>query len=88
MDGRIQPKRGWARVRRLGSVNWSGGTFEPRLTATELAIQEARLGEWTGIAAITLFVEDLYAANTFYEATFGLPIHFEDPEGSKNTTPA
>jgi len=31
-----------------------------------------------GIAAITLFVEDLPAAKSFYRDTFGLPVHFED----------
>ncbi len=35
--------------------------------------------DWPGISAITLFVEDLDAARTFYEAAFKLPIHFEDP---------
>jgi lactoylglutathione lyase len=38
------------------------------------------VSEWAGISAITLFVEDLDAARTFYEAAFGLPIHFEDPQ--------
>ena len=31
-----------------------------------------------GIAAITLFVEDLPAAKRFYNQVFGLPLHFED----------
>ncbi len=31
------------------------------------------------ISAITLFVEDLGAAKTFYEEVFGLQQHFEDP---------
>src|SRR6266487_5641986 len=31
-----------------------------------------------GIAAVTLFVEDLEAAKTFYQKAFDLPIHFED----------
>ena len=31
-----------------------------------------------GIAAITLFVEDLEAAKRFYLEVFGLPIFFED----------
>jgi catechol 2,3-dioxygenase-like lactoylglutathione lyase family enzyme len=34
---------------------------------------------WPGaIAAITLFVEDLGEAKTFYERVFRLPIHWED----------
>jgi catechol 2,3-dioxygenase-like lactoylglutathione lyase family enzyme len=34
---------------------------------------------WTGgIAAITLFVEDLPAAKRFYSDVFRLPVHFED----------
>jgi catechol 2,3-dioxygenase-like lactoylglutathione lyase family enzyme len=32
----------------------------------------------TGIRAITLVVEDLEAAKTFYQEVFGLPILFED----------
>jgi catechol 2,3-dioxygenase-like lactoylglutathione lyase family enzyme len=31
-----------------------------------------------GIAAITLFVEDLGSAKSFYQEVFGLPIHYED----------
>ena len=31
-----------------------------------------------GIAAITLFVEDLGAAKQFYQNVFGLPVAFED----------
>ena len=35
--------------------------------------------EWPGgIAAITLFFEDLEAARTFYADVFGLPVFFED----------
>ena len=35
--------------------------------------------QWPGgIAAITLFVEDLGAARRFYEEVFGLPVVFED----------
>src|SRR5690348_10814419 len=30
------------------------------------------------ITAITLFVEDLAAARSFYLETFGLPVHYED----------
>jgi catechol 2,3-dioxygenase-like lactoylglutathione lyase family enzyme len=37
------------------------------------------MNEWPSISAITLFVEDLDAAKTFYGAVFGLPIYFEDP---------
>ncbi len=32
----------------------------------------------SGISAITLFVEDLAATKEFYEAVFGLPVHYED----------
>jgi catechol 2,3-dioxygenase-like lactoylglutathione lyase family enzyme len=40
---------------------------------------EAPIATWPGgIAAITLFVEDLPAAKSFYRDTFGLPVHFED----------
>lgn len=31
-----------------------------------------------GIAAITLFVEDLAAAKRFFQDVFGLPVHWED----------
>jgi catechol 2,3-dioxygenase-like lactoylglutathione lyase family enzyme len=35
--------------------------------------------EWPGgIAAITLFVEDLEAARGFYQEVFGLPVFYED----------
>jgi catechol 2,3-dioxygenase-like lactoylglutathione lyase family enzyme len=35
--------------------------------------------EWPGeIAAITLFVEDLESAKSFYREVFGLPVHYED----------
>ena len=37
------------------------------------------MGSWPGgIAAITLFVEDLAEAKRFYAAVFGLPVVFED----------
>ena len=41
-------------------------------------------GEWQpgGIAAITLFVEDLEAARTFYLEVFQLPVHYEDDEST------
>ena len=32
----------------------------------------------TGIAALTLFVEDLAMAKTFYREVFDLPVHYED----------
>jgi catechol 2,3-dioxygenase-like lactoylglutathione lyase family enzyme len=35
-----------------------------------------------GIAAITLFVEDLDAAKRFYVDVFGLPIFFEDSDSA------
>jgi lactoylglutathione lyase len=37
---------------------------------------------WANISAITLFVEDLDTAKTFYENAFGLPLHFEDPHSA------
>jgi catechol 2,3-dioxygenase-like lactoylglutathione lyase family enzyme len=37
------------------------------------------MSEWPGgIAAITLFMEDLEAAKRFYENVFGLPVVYED----------
>jgi catechol 2,3-dioxygenase-like lactoylglutathione lyase family enzyme len=40
----------------------------------------AEIGAWPkGIAAITLFVDDLEAARQFYRTVFGLPVVFEDP---------
>ena len=37
------------------------------------------MGSWpTTITAITLFVEDLAAAKTFYQEVFGLPVMLED----------
>lgn len=37
------------------------------------------MSEWPGgIAAITLFMDDLEAAKSFYENVFGLPVVYED----------
>jgi catechol 2,3-dioxygenase-like lactoylglutathione lyase family enzyme len=45
-------------------------------------MNESPVGEGTnwpgGIAAITLFQEDLATARRFYEEVFGLDVHFED----------
>jgi catechol 2,3-dioxygenase-like lactoylglutathione lyase family enzyme len=39
--------------------------------------------EWPGgITAITLFVEDLAAAKSFYQEVFGLPVHYEDEDSA------
>src|SRR5437660_10481842 len=39
------------------------------------------MSSWPGpISAITLFVEDLGAARTFYRDVLGLAVHYEDPE--------
>ena len=35
-----------------------------------------------GIAAITLFVDDLEPAKRFYERAFGMPVVFEDPDSA------
>ena len=35
-----------------------------------------------GIAAVTLFVEDLAVTRRFYEEIFGLPVVFEDPQST------
>jgi catechol 2,3-dioxygenase-like lactoylglutathione lyase family enzyme len=35
-----------------------------------------------GIAAITLFVEDLASAKQFYVDVFGLPVHFENDDSA------
>lgn len=41
------------------------------------------MDSWNGgIAAITLFVEDLEAAREFYRAVFELSIHYEDDESA------
>lgn len=32
----------------------------------------------SGLAAVTLFVEDLAAAREFYGRAFDLPVHFQD----------
>jgi catechol 2,3-dioxygenase-like lactoylglutathione lyase family enzyme len=45
-------------------------------------MHEAGAG-WPGpIAAVTLFVEDLAEARTFYTDVLELPVHFEDPESA------
>jgi catechol-2,3-dioxygenase len=35
---------------------------------------------WSGISAITLFVEDLAGTRAFYEDVFGLSVYSEDQE--------
>jgi catechol 2,3-dioxygenase-like lactoylglutathione lyase family enzyme len=41
------------------------------------------MNSWPGgIAAITLFVEDLDAARRFYAEVFHLPVYFEDPQSA------
>ena len=43
----------------------------------------AEMSSWAkGIAAITLFVEDLEAAKAFYGKTFGMPVMWEDPNSA------
>ena len=40
---------------------------------------DSKTETWAGgIAAITLFVEDVETAKQFYREVFGLPVHFED----------
>jgi len=41
-----------------------------------------RAGWPGGIAAVTLFVEDLEAAKRFYADVFRLPVHFEDDDSA------
>ena len=44
-----------------------------------MAGHDSDIGAWPrGIAAVTLFVEDLDAAKTFYRKAFGLPVSYED----------
>ncbi|GLZ80640.1 hypothetical protein Afil01_54470 [Actinorhabdospora filicis] len=39
--------------------------------------------DWPGgLAAVTLFVEDLAAAKRFYAEVFEVPVHFEDAEST------
>lgn len=41
------------------------------------------MGSWPGgVAAVTLFVEDLDAARRFYGEVFGLPVAFEDDDSA------
>jgi catechol 2,3-dioxygenase-like lactoylglutathione lyase family enzyme len=40
------------------------------------------MSPWPSISAITLFVDDLDAAKTFYQEVFGLPIYFEDADSA------
>jgi lactoylglutathione lyase len=41
------------------------------------------MSDWPGgIAAITLFEEDLEAAKTFYREVFELPVHYEDGDSA------
>jgi catechol 2,3-dioxygenase-like lactoylglutathione lyase family enzyme len=36
----------------------------------------------SGISAITLFVEDVVTAKTWYATVFGLPVHYEDDDSA------
>jgi catechol 2,3-dioxygenase-like lactoylglutathione lyase family enzyme len=46
---------------------------------TNITGRSAEVGPWPkGIAAVTLFVEDLEVAKQFYQTVFGLPMVFED----------
>lgn len=48
---------------------------------TEMSTSDAQATSWvTGIAAITLFFEDLEPAKAFYQKVFGLPVTFEDSD--------
>jgi catechol 2,3-dioxygenase-like lactoylglutathione lyase family enzyme len=38
--------------------------------------------DWRKISTITLFVEDLDDAKSFYREVFGLALHFEDPDSA------
>jgi lactoylglutathione lyase len=41
------------------------------------------VGTWvTGVGAITLFVDDLSVAKSFYQKMFGLPVVFEDEDSA------
>ena len=41
------------------------------------------MSSWPGgVAAITLFVEDLEASKQFYRDVFGLPVYFEDADSA------
>jgi catechol 2,3-dioxygenase-like lactoylglutathione lyase family enzyme len=47
----------------------------------EISGFDAQASPWvTGIAAITLFFEDLEPARQFYEKVFGLPVTFQDSD--------
>ena len=44
-----------------------------------MSVDESKQGGWPGgIAAITLFVEDLDEARSFYQRVFDLPVVYED----------
>ena len=47
----------------------------------EISGSDAQATPWaTGIAAITLFFEDLEPAKEFYQKVFGLPVTFQDSD--------
>ena len=51
--------------------------------STSTQSDEGTQATWPGgIAAITLFVEDLAAAKRFYGEVFGLPVFFEDGDSA------
>lgn len=48
-----------------------------------MSVNENTQAAWPGgIAAITVFVEDLPAAKRFYSDVFRLPVHFEDDDSA------
>src|SRR5574340_1704117 len=49
----------------------------------QLTNKDAEKSSWPkGVAAITLFVEDLEAAKQFYQAAFAMPVMFEDSDAA------
>ncbi len=50
---------------------------------TQTNLPAGGAGTWpAGIAAVTLFVEDLETTKQFYQKVFGLPVHFEEGDSA------
>src|SRR6266542_5775350 len=64
---------------KAGPRSTSKRPFTRRPLMEQMTGKSAEIDAWPkGIAAITLFVDDLAAAKQFYLTVFGLPLDFED----------
>ena len=64
-------------------MNFRQGMDKESVTMTQTNLPDGGAGTWpAGIAAVTLFVEDLETTKQFYQKVFGLPVHFEEGDSA------